>query len=94
MAQCSCRTQPAQTAAARPQRGAADASFSRSLELPCSKVFVGGLSSETEERDLTQYFGAHGDLIDVYCKPGRGFGFVTFRDRAGTRSLLRGCVRV
>jgi len=34
-------------------------------------------------KDSQEYFGAHGELIDVYCKQGRGFGFVTFRDGAG-----------
>ncbi len=34
-------------------------------------------------KDSQEYFGAHGELIDVYCKQGRGFGFITFRDGAG-----------
>ena len=39
-------------------------------------------------KDAQEYFGVHGELIDVYCKQGRGFGFVTFRDGAGNMLAL------
>eukprot|EP00041_Stephanoeca_diplocostata_P018138 m.378280 g.378280 ORF g.378280 m.378280 type:complete len:673 (+) comp20929_c0_seq1:197-2215(+) len=52
------------------------------------KLFVGGLSWETTEEGLVQYFGQFGAVSEcqVMCDPNhgrsRGFGFVTFVDPA------------
>lgn len=53
------------------------------------KIFVGGLSLETSEDDLRQYFQQFGEVVDVSLKRNpttnlsRGFGFVLFADQAG-----------
>lgn len=53
------------------------------------KIFVGGVSWQTNENSLRNYFGKFGELDDVALmmdkrtgQP-RGFGFVTFKDPAG-----------
>lgn len=50
-----------------------------------NKAFVGGLSIDTTEQDLKDYFSKFGNVTEVAIpKPGegkkRGFGFVTFDD--------------
>uniref|UniRef100_A0A7S0ZCZ9 RRM domain-containing protein n=1 Tax=Timspurckia oligopyrenoides TaxID=708627 RepID=A0A7S0ZCZ9_9RHOD len=51
-----------------------------------SKIFVGGLSWETDEISLKSYFGKYGTVIDSVIMRDRnsghprGFGFVTFED--------------
>lgn len=53
-----------------------------------SKIFVGGLSWETDETSLRRYFGGFGEVIDCvimrdrHTGHPRGFGFVTFSDDA------------
>ncbi|XP_015749315.1 PREDICTED: DAZ-associated protein 1-like [Acropora digitifera] len=50
------------------------------------KIFVGGLSHETNEESLKSYFVRFGEVTDVVVmrdpatKKPRGFGFVTFQD--------------
>ncbi|XP_068704480.1 RNA-binding protein Musashi homolog 2-like [Montipora foliosa] len=50
------------------------------------KIFVGGLSHETNEESLKNHFSRFGEVTDVVVmrdpsnKRPRGFGFVTFRD--------------
>jgi len=36
----------------------------------CSKIFVGGLSSETSENDLKEYFSVYGELTDIVVMRG------------------------
>jgi hypothetical protein len=54
------------------------------------KVFVGGLSWQTTIEGLRYYFEKFGELTDVALMSDkrsgqpRGFGFITFRDPAGT----------
>ncbi|XP_065223095.1 heterogeneous nuclear ribonucleoprotein 27C-like isoform X4 [Planococcus citri] len=58
------------------------------------KLFVGGLSWETTEEKLQQYFGEFGEVIDsVVMKntesgQSRGFGFVTFGDPNSVEKVL------
>jgi len=50
------------------------------------KLFAGGLSQDTSENDLAEYFSKYGEVESVDLKKdnvtqkSRGFGFVTFKD--------------
>lgn len=58
------------------------------------KVFIGGLSWETTSDSLRYYFEKFGDLSDVALMADkrtgqpRGFGFVSYKDPAGTRAFV------
>mmetsp|Transcript_16493 Transcript_16493/g.23285 ORF Transcript_16493/g.23285 Transcript_16493/m.23285 type:complete len:532 (-) Transcript_16493:289-1884(-) len=58
------------------------------------KIFVGGLSFETTDEKLNQYFQQWGQVIDAIVmtdnvsKRSRGFGFVTFADAASVDLVL------
>eukprot|EP00877_Chromochloris_zofingiensis_P001906 jgi/Chrzof1/11716/Cz06g06190.t1 len=56
-----------------------------------TKLFLGGLSWETNEEKLKQHFGKYGEITEVIVmrdritnKP-RGFGFITFQDEESAR---------
>ncbi|KAI7697148.1 Heterogeneous nuclear ribonucleoprotein 27C [Sarcoptes scabiei] len=59
------------------------------------KIFVGGLSWETNEDKLKKYFSDFGEIIEclIVRNPetgkSRGFGFVTFNDPLSVRKVLR-----
>ncbi|KAL3310476.1 hypothetical protein Ciccas_010958 [Cichlidogyrus casuarinus] len=50
------------------------------------KLFIGGITHDTTEKDLREYYGQFGDLVDAVVmvhkgtNRSRGFGFVTFSD--------------
>jgi len=54
----------------------------------CRKLFAGGLSADTTETDLAEYFSKYGEVESVDLKKdnvtqrSRGFGFVLFKDAA------------
>ncbi|KAJ1882816.1 Heteroproteinous nuclear ribonucleoprotein A1, partial [Kickxella alabastrina] len=59
------------------------------------KLFVGGLSWETDENRLREYFSKYGTIIDCSImrdqttgRP-RGFGFVTFENIDGVNAVLQ-----
>ncbi|XP_064381840.1 uncharacterized protein LOC135330829 [Halichondria panicea] len=58
------------------------------------KLFVGGLSWETDEVKLKEYFSSYGEVKEVSVKKDkmsqkpRGFGFVTFTDPACAKMVL------
>eukprot|EP00062_Callorhinchus_milii_P023948 gi/632983337/ref/XP_007908597.1/ PREDICTED: RNA-binding protein Musashi homolog 1 [Callorhinchus milii] len=60
---------------------------------PC-KMFVGGLSWQTTQEGLKEYFCKFGDvkecmvMRDPVTKRSRGFGFVTFVDQTGVDKVL------
>uniref|UniRef100_A0AAZ3SUI2 RRM domain-containing protein n=1 Tax=Oncorhynchus tshawytscha TaxID=74940 RepID=A0AAZ3SUI2_ONCTS len=60
---------------------------------PC-KMFIGGLSWQTTQEGLKEYFCKYGEvkecmvMRDPVTKRSRGFGFVTFVDQAGVDSVL------
>uniref|UniRef100_A0A3P9AN58 RRM domain-containing protein n=1 Tax=Esox lucius TaxID=8010 RepID=A0A3P9AN58_ESOLU len=59
-----------------------------------SKMFIGGLSWQTTQEGLKEYFCKYGEvkecmvMRDPVTKRSRGFGFVTFVDQAGVDSVL------
>ena len=58
------------------------------------KLYVGNLSFETTENDLSDLFAEHGKVTDVAILSdretgrSRGFGFVTFTDAAGANAAI------
>ncbi|XP_064234058.1 RNA-binding protein Musashi homolog 1-like [Aotus nancymaae] len=60
---------------------------------PC-KMFIGGLSWQTTQEGLREYFGQSGEvkeclvMRDPLTKRSRGFGFITFMDQAGVDKVL------
>lgn len=63
---------------------------------PCldAKLFVGGLSWEATQKDLKDYFGKYGEIIDVNIKTdpntgrSRGFAFIQFSDKDSVDQVL------
>uniref|UniRef100_A0AAZ3S4X7 RRM domain-containing protein n=1 Tax=Oncorhynchus tshawytscha TaxID=74940 RepID=A0AAZ3S4X7_ONCTS len=60
---------------------------------PC-KMFIGGLSWQTTQEGLNEYFCKFGEvkecmvMRDPVTKRSRGFGFVTYIDQAGVDKVL------
>ena len=59
------------------------------------KLFIGGISWETSEEKLRDYFGQYGDVLQAVVmkdkttgRP-RGFGFVVFADAAVLDMVLQ-----
>nr|BAB92955.1 cold inducible RNA-binding protein alpha [Dryophytes japonicus] len=58
------------------------------------KLFVGGLSFDTEEQSLEQVFGKYGQISEVVVvkdretKRSRGFGFVTFENPEDAKDAM------
>ncbi|KAG8454347.1 hypothetical protein GDO86_000834 [Hymenochirus boettgeri] len=61
---------------------------------PPKKVFVGGLSPETTEEQIKQYFGGFGEIenielpMDTKTNERRGFCFITYTDEEPVKKLL------
>ncbi|GAB2278281.1 hypothetical protein Dimus_012969 [Dionaea muscipula] len=59
------------------------------------KIFIGGISWETSEEKLKEYFGLYGDVLqtnilkDKTTNRPRGFGFVLFADPSVVDAVLR-----
>lgn len=53
---------------------------------PFRKLFIGGLSYETTDESLKEYFGQWGEIVDCVVmkdpqsKRSRGFGFITYKE--------------
>lgn len=59
------------------------------------KLFIGGISWETDEQKLSEYFGNYGEVLltsvmkdKITGKP-RGFGFVVFADPSVLDTVLQ-----
>ena len=58
------------------------------------KLFVGGLSWDTDDTGLRNAFSEHGDVVDAvviterYTGRSRGFGFVTFATPDGAATAI------
>lgn len=69
-----------------PKRAIPREQSSGDTNMSVKKLFVGGLSTETEAEDLKSYFGKYGSIEEVIIATERdtgrkrGFGFVTFDD--------------
>lgn len=67
----------------------------RSAESHACKLFIGGITSDTRESDLEEYFSTFGKIIatvvmiDSNTGRGRGFGFVTYESREGADKVLK-----
>uniref|UniRef100_H3A337 Heteroous nuclear ribonucleoprotein D like n=1 Tax=Latimeria chalumnae TaxID=7897 RepID=H3A337_LATCH len=61
---------------------------------PPKKVFVGGLSPDTSEEQIKEYFGAYGEIenielpIDTKTNERRGFCFITYTEEEPVQKLL------
>ncbi|KAK1338463.1 hypothetical protein QTO34_001579 [Cnephaeus nilssonii] len=61
---------------------------------PPKKVFVGGLSPDTSEEQIKEYFGAFGEMenielpMDTKTNERRGFCFITYTDEEPVKKLL------
>ncbi|KAE8729482.1 wall-associated receptor kinase-like 2-like [Hibiscus syriacus] len=61
----------------------------------CSKLFVGGLSYDTNETVLKNAFERHGEIIEVrvvarhVSEKSRGYGFVRFTSEASAIAALK-----
>uniref|UniRef100_UPI00358F02AE heterogeneous nuclear ribonucleoprotein D-like n=1 Tax=Myxine glutinosa TaxID=7769 RepID=UPI00358F02AE len=61
---------------------------------PVKKIFVGGVSPDTEEDRIWEYFSTFGEVerielpVDVKSSKRRGFCFVTFQDEASLRRAI------
>lgn len=59
-----------------------------------TKIFVGGLASETSDREFKEYFQKFGEVKDAVVmfdrdtNRSRGFGFVTFETEAATTAAV------
>jgi RNA recognition motif-containing protein len=60
-----------------------------------TKLFVGGLSSETTTEDLRNSFSKFGEIVDVAViadratSQSRGFGFVTYQSSAAAETAIK-----
>ncbi|XP_019424766.1 PREDICTED: heterogeneous nuclear ribonucleoprotein 1-like [Lupinus angustifolius] len=64
------------------------------MELDLGKLFIGGISWDTDEEHLKEYFGKYGEVIEAVIMRdrttgrARGFGFVVFADPAVAERVI------
>ena len=61
---------------------------------PFSKIFVGGLSWDTNDEKFKKHFESYGEILDTKIMVNqlgqpRGFGFVTFKDPTSVEKVLK-----
>ncbi|XP_047336597.1 heterogeneous nuclear ribonucleoprotein 1-like isoform X2 [Impatiens glandulifera] len=70
------------------------AQFSENMELDMGKLFVGGISCDTDKNRLKEYFSSYGEVIesmimrDRVTGRARGFGFIVFADPAVAERVI------
>lgn len=78
------------------QKNGAPAASANSLDEPeqFRKLFIGGLSLNTNDDALKEFYGKFGNILDSVVmrdslnKKSRGFGFVTYSSKAEVGLLL------
>ncbi|RWW26031.1 hypothetical protein GW17_00009600 [Ensete ventricosum] len=66
----------------------------QSMEVDLGKLFIGGISWDTNEDSLRKYFSAFGEVVEAVIMKdrttgrARGFGFVVFADPAVTERVV------
>ncbi|XP_051125255.1 heterogeneous nuclear ribonucleoprotein 1-like [Andrographis paniculata] len=67
----------------------------RKMEMDQCKLFVGGISWDTNEDRLREYFGSYGEVVEAVIMRdratgrARGFGFVVFTDPAAAERVVK-----
>lgn len=65
------------------------------MQMEPGKIFIGGISWDTDEERLREYFNTYGDVIEAVIMKdrntgrARGFGFVVFVDPAAAERVVR-----
>ncbi|KAL0536831.1 hypothetical protein IC582_025793 [Cucumis melo] len=65
------------------------------MQTDSGKLFVGGISWDTDEDRLKEYFNAYGDVVEAVIMKdrttgrGRGFGFIVFADPSVADRVIR-----
>lgn len=65
------------------------------MEANLGKLFIGGISWETDEDSLNEYFRAYGEVVEAVIMRdrvtgrARGFGFVVFADPVVAERVVR-----
>jgi RNA-binding protein Musashi len=68
--------------------------FSDKMESDLGKLFIGGISWDTDEERLREYFATYGEVIEAVIMRdratgrARGFGFVVFADPAVAERVI------
>lgn len=64
------------------------------MESDLGKLFIGGISWDTDEERLREYFGNYGEVVEAVIMRdrttgrARGFGFVVFADPAVAERVI------
>lgn len=70
-------------------------SFAEAMQSDNGKLFIGGISWDTNEERLKEYFGAYGEVVEAIIMKdrntgrARGFGFVVFADPAVAERVIK-----
>lgn len=68
--------------------------FLEKMESDLGKLFIGGISWDTDEEHLKDYFSKYGEVVEAVIMRdratgrARGFGFVIFADPAVAESVI------
>ncbi|KAK4743433.1 hypothetical protein SAY87_001434 [Trapa incisa] len=71
------------------------AAFPEAMQSDHGKLFIGGISWDTSEERLKEYFGAYGEVVEAIIMKdrttgrARGFGFVVFADPAVAELVIK-----